>query len=1224
MLTHAYMLRTRFTIWIFGLLLVAAPSCFAAVEVIKLNGFEVEANSVLAKLKETEPGKVQALSLPNAQIQDRSRLVTGLLTLSKQPAGLGALSVEAKAAALQKWITDLKASGQFEYVEPNYIRRPHLAPNDLRFVDGTLWSLNNFGQNGGIAGADIAAPRAWDLTTGSTNVIVGVIDTGIRYTHKDLAAQMWHNPTEIPGNGIDDDNDGFVDNVFGIDPFANDGDPNDDLGPGEVGHGTHVSGTIGAAANDGNPHVGIAWNVQLMALRGGDEVSGLPDSATIRCMDFAANHGVKIINASWGGYGFDQALFDAINSLRQKGILFIASAGNDNNDNDSNPTYPASFKLDNIISVAATDRRDLIAGFSNFGKTSVHLGAPGVEIFSTYFNSDTDYTFLQGTSMAAPHVTGVAALVAAYLPGASYSEIRSRILEGVDPIPSLASKTVTGGRLNAFKALTRGIDGLMEYSVTPPTNSFLSTGRATLFSVSLSDGPPVTNATVSLSTPGGTNLSLIFDASGNSATAGAYTNSYLVSDFPGSLVFTLTASAPGKSNLVVQLPYLAVNRPSNDNFADAIKVPQQQSWTQVTSNRLATIEGPAEQRLQHGGVTNASSSIWYAWTVREQTPVIVDTAGSTFDTVIGVYQGTALTNLEEVASANNVGNRKQAWVKFIAQPGVSYKIAIAGVPPSDQGTVQVRFELNGEPDTVPPIIQVNSPVSGITVRSNKVTISGIAFDPLPNASGIQEAGIQYTVSTNSLPNPGELPASASGTTNWTATVALDPGVNFITVWALDNAQNKSIEQTVTVIFQQPLNANDLFFDRITITTNDTTLTGSNTNASKEFGEPAHAGNPGGKSIWYQFVAPTSGVLLVSTRGSSFDTLLAVYTSTNPTPRVTALQEVASNDDVLGAGSYSEVTITVDARHTYYIAVDGFDAASGTVQLNWAFNPTAVFHLNILPSAGGGTVTPRSGPFPVNATVSVFARPDAGSQFQYFETPSGQVTSNPLTLVMTSDMTIRAVFSNRAFAENFEGGFHLPFAVTNWSITVDPTNGANHVLLSSGNGLNRVTNTASVTVRTVDGIGSFDFGVSSETNYDKLEFYVTQLVPGQPTNNVLLGTWSGELRGRYNFAVGAGNVRLTWRYTKDNAITAGRDQAFIDNLDLPLFTGQAALAVKNQTITLNVPDMAGQALSVESSTDLKTWSPVGTFTADENGNVTVSEAAGGQFRFYRFRPSLPTP
>src|SRR5206468_2182251 len=142
---------------------------------------------------------------------------------------------------------------------------------------------------------------------------------------------------------------------------------------------------------------------------------------------------------------------------------------------------------------------------------------------------------------------------------------------------------------------------------------------------------------------------------------------------------------PGKTNLTVALTYQAVARPLNDNFVNAIKVPQQQSWTHTTSNRLATIEGPAEQRLNHGGVTNASASIWYAWTVPQRTSVIVDTAGSTFDTVIGVYQGTALSNLQPVAQADNVGSRKEAWVKFIAEPNVSYKIAIAGVPPSDQG-----------------------------------------------------------------------------------------------------------------------------------------------------------------------------------------------------------------------------------------------------------------------------------------------------------------------------------------------------------------------------------------------------------------------------------------------------------------------------------------------------------------------------------------------------------
>ena len=221
----------------------------------------------MVRLKERAEGKLQAFSLPDADVEARSRLVPGLIVLQPTRAGgLQALSQEQKAAQLKAWMGDLEASGQFEYVEPDFVRRPSAAPSDARFVDGTLWGLSNYGQVGGVPGADISATNAWDFTTGSSNVIVAVIDSGVRYTHQDLISRMWRNPDEIPGNGSDDDDDGYIDNIYGIDPANNDGDPMDDMG-----HGTHVAGTIGAAANDGNPHVGVAWNVRLMALKIGDE-----------------------------------------------------------------------------------------------------------------------------------------------------------------------------------------------------------------------------------------------------------------------------------------------------------------------------------------------------------------------------------------------------------------------------------------------------------------------------------------------------------------------------------------------------------------------------------------------------------------------------------------------------------------------------------------------------------------------------------------------------------------------------------------------------------------------------------------------------------------------------------------------------------------------------------------------------------------------------------------
>jgi len=1215
--------RTRIFSWICTALLGFAAVSRAADHVL-LDGLEVDANLVMARVKAADAGKLRALSVVDGEVANSSKLVPGLLELKRvKVGGLAALSDEQKAASLKQWIEDLKASGQFEYVEPNYILRFSAIPSDQAFASGALWGLNNFGQSGGVPGADISATNAWDFSVGSTNTIVAVVDSGVRYTHRDLAAQMWINEDEVPGNGVDDDNDGFTDNIYGADAANNDGDPNDD-----VGHGTHVAGTIGAAANDGNAHVGVAWRVRLMALKAGDD-NGLPVAAIVRSIEFAAANGAKIINASFGGFGFSQAQFDAINAIRSRGVLFVAAAGNESNDNDVLPAYPASYQLDNIISVAAMDRRDLLAGFSNYGRRTVHLGAPGVEIYSTYNGSDTDYQFLQGTSMASPHVAGVAALVASFLPGASYAEIRSRLLENVTRVPILADRTITGGRVNAFRALTKGVDGIIEFSITPPSNSQISIGERTLISVSLSDGPPVTNATVNL-TGGGTNLVLRYDASGTNATpsstAGTYTNTLVTGNAAGTITYTLNASAPSKANLSAQVVYEAVNRPANDRFANALKVPLQATWTHITSNRLATIEGDAEAALAHGGVANAAASVWYSWSFPQATDVIVDTAGSTFDTVIGVYEGITLAGLQEVVRANDIGQRRDAWVKFRARAGVSYKIAVAGVPPDQEGSLLVRFEVNGEPDIVAPILLVTSPVSGITTQDKSIQIRGTSFDPQPNASGIADAGVQYTVSRTQVRNPNQLPRSAQGTTNWIAPVDLAEGINYVTIWAFDNAENRSIERQIAVVYRLPLSANDLFANRILLesaTDIGLSRTDNSDAATREFREPAHAGNPGGKSVWYEFRPPDSGVLFLTTLGSSFDTLLAVYTSTNLVqPRVTTLQELASNDDVAGAGNHSEAIITVAAGEIYYIAVDGFDGVSGTVKLNYTFNAKPLRRLTILPSTGNGTVMPKSGAFPVNATVSIVARPAAGSQFEYFETPSGRVATNPLTVTMTQDIEVRAVFSTRTFAEDFEGGLALPFVGNKWSIEADPASPTNQVFMSLGGGAHRLANIVSLTARVVDGVGSFEYGVSTERTYDKLEFYITYLREGQPTNAALIGSWSGEARGRYEFGLEAGLAKLEWRYVKDRAISGGADRVFIDNLDLPLFTAELALSLKNKTVTLSVRDLAGQTVLIEASTDLQNWSAAGTASADEAGQISFQEPAGAARKFYRFKPQAP--
>jgi subtilisin family serine protease len=333
-----------------------------------------------------------------------------------------------------------------EYIVPNYLRSLAQTPDDPSF--GQLWGLNNTGQTGGTPDADIDAPEAWDLNTGESDVVVGVIDTGVDYNHPDLAANIWTNPGEVAGDGIDNDNNGYIDDIHGYDFSDGDSDPFDD-----DGHGTHVSGTIGAVGDNGTGVVGANWSAQIMALK---IFPNATDFNIIQAIEYSANMGVKITNNSWGGGPPSEALEDAIAYAGSLGQLFIAAAGNGGfdgigDDNDIAPEYPASFDLDNIIAVAATDHNDNLANFSNYGETTVDLGAPGVSVYSTLPGNN--YGFLSGTSMATPHVSGVAALLLSQYPDLTAAEVKETLLGTVDPIAALEGITVTGGRLNAYNAL---------------------------------------------------------------------------------------------------------------------------------------------------------------------------------------------------------------------------------------------------------------------------------------------------------------------------------------------------------------------------------------------------------------------------------------------------------------------------------------------------------------------------------------------------------------------------------------------------------------------------------------------------------------------------------------------------------------------------------------------------------------------------------------------------
>ena len=365
----------------------------------------------------------------------------------------GGLSVEEAVEQMAK-------DPRVEYAEPDYLLYPSAIPNDSLFAQ--QWSLMNTGAFGvGKVGADISATRAWDLTTGSNNLVVAVIDTGCDLSHPDLAPNAWVNPREVLGNGVDDDGNGYVDDRSGWNFVANRPDTYDNATT--DWHGTHVSGAIGAAGDNSMGVTGIAWRVKLMSLKFIGDGTGNTGNA-VKAINYAMDQkrrgvNVRVINASWGGPNPSQSLKDAIRAAGNAGILFVCAAGNGSldgsgDDLDSNPYYPAAWsaELSSIIAVAAVDYLDNYASFSNYGYSTVQVGAPGVNTYSTIPGGD--YGYGAGTSMASPHVTGVAALLFSKDPSLSPSEARRRIVKSADPLATLAGRVESSGRVNAYNALT--------------------------------------------------------------------------------------------------------------------------------------------------------------------------------------------------------------------------------------------------------------------------------------------------------------------------------------------------------------------------------------------------------------------------------------------------------------------------------------------------------------------------------------------------------------------------------------------------------------------------------------------------------------------------------------------------------------------------------------------------------------------------------------------------
>jgi len=383
----------------------------------------------------------------NDEIEDRIESVDGLDVIEDED-----------GKSDDEVVAQYRALPEVEYAEPNGTITldhdesggKHVHANDEMFL--RQWGLFNSGQNDGKAGADISAMRAWAVTTGSDQVVVAVLDSGVDYSHPDLANNIWTRPEIIKAYQDDDlTSNGPIDDVHGFNFVDDNADPMDDNG-----HGTHCAGIIGAEGDNGLGIAGVNWNVKIMPLRFMDADGTGTTKDAIEAINYVidrkrAGVNVRIISASWGSTAKSRALEDVIRKAFDEGILFVAAAGNSSSNNDQTPHYPSSYNLGNVVSVAALDRNDQLASFSNYGAKSVHVAAPGQEILSTWLEHG--FTEKRGTSMATPFVSGVAALILAENPKMSVNDLRARLLKSVDVLPSLKGKVSSGGRINAAKAV---------------------------------------------------------------------------------------------------------------------------------------------------------------------------------------------------------------------------------------------------------------------------------------------------------------------------------------------------------------------------------------------------------------------------------------------------------------------------------------------------------------------------------------------------------------------------------------------------------------------------------------------------------------------------------------------------------------------------------------------------------------------------------------------------
>jgi outer membrane protein assembly factor BamB/subtilisin family serine protease len=599
----------------------------------------------------------------------------------------------------------LRATGRYEFVEPDRVIYARTVPNDPSF--GQQWSLNNTGQSGGTAGADIGAPAAWSIQSGAPRVIVAIIDSGIRLTHTDLVANLWTNPS--PGTS------GFRNDLHGINATvstssSSSGTPTDND---SAGHGTHVSGTIGAIGNNGIDVSGVAWTVQLMALKflAADGTGVTSDEIT--CINYAIAHGAAIINASFGSTVYSQSEFNAIQQAGKAGIIFAAAAGNDGLSTDTGNDYPAGYQLDNIITIAATTNTDALASYSNYGSGSVDLAAPGDKILSTINTSDTATGTLSGTSMATPHVSGSLALLKAHFPNDTYRQLINRLLRSVTKLPGLSGKVQSGGRLNLAQALSSTDNRPMndDFATRAQLSGPNVRVRSSNAGATREAGEPLhagvtggaslwwtwtapSSSTVAFDTAGsgfdtvlalytGSSLSALQSVASNDDASTSVTTSRVLINVTAGTTYQIAVDGKNGATGTVALQIGTV--PANDNFANAQVV----SGVSLLTSGF-TFNASAETGEPNPTGASSGHSVWYRWTAPATGHYVLAAFATQIDMVAAVYTGTALNNLTAVASNDNSASyNSDSLVPFNATAGTAYYFQI-----TDTGTTGGDFTLS--------------------------------------------------------------------------------------------------------------------------------------------------------------------------------------------------------------------------------------------------------------------------------------------------------------------------------------------------------------------------------------------------------------------------------------------------------------------------------------------------------------------------------------------------